>query len=130
NSDVSRPCGTSNSRGTNSATRPIVERRLLLDPEDCTREREEGSGQGAQAAHDRASAGEYAAQVAGGGAKGRAPRRDGRPRARGPQPAAAVRDRQGARDPGPLEDGQVGPDRGDPPGPLDGRAQYAAARFA
>ena len=44
--------------------------------------------------------------------------RPGRTEPRGPQPHAALRDRQAQGHPGPLPDGEVGPDPGDPQGEL------------
>ena len=69
---------------------------------------------GSQAqAHDREPSGEHATGARQAGGARTCARRRGRPRARGPQPGAALRDRQEGRHPGPLADGQVGPDQGD-----------------
>jgi len=51
-------------------------------------------------------------------AHGSRARRSGGPCSRGPEPPAAVRDRQEAGHSWPLEDGQVGSDQGDPSRPL------------
>src|SRR5581483_2964691 len=76
-----------------------------------TSEREEGAGRRAEAAHDREAAGRDAARAAGRGTEGCAPSRQGRPRARGPEPRAAVRGREATQHSRALQDGEVGADR-------------------
>ena|SRR5436190_71854 len=52
------------------------------------------------------------------GGEGPAARRQGRSGAGGPEPTAALRGGEAAEHPGSVEDGEVGPDRGDPKGRL------------
>src|SRR6266508_3900446 len=77
-------------------------------------EHPEGAAGGEAQAHDREPPEEHTPRAPDGGAEGSAARRQGRPRPRGPQPAAALRGRQEARHPRTLEHGQVGSDQGDP----------------
>src|SRR5438067_1422080 len=81
-------------------------------------EHPEGAAGREAEADDRPPSREHAPRPAAAGAAGAETRRRGGARTRGAQPLAALRDREEAGHPGPLEDGQVGSDRRDPQGSI------------